>query len=198
MTRLDDPDDIRFTSSGCPISPADEIRIVDEHGSDVPDGTLGELIVRGPYTIRGYYNAPDKNRSAFTEDGFYRMGDLVRRIDGHLYVEGRRNDVINRGGEKISCEEVENHILGHPKIKNVCVVAMPDPVYGEKACAFVIPVEGETLELDEIKSFLLGRNIAKFKLPERLALVTQFPISAAGKILRRELRQIAAGEAAHA
>ncbi len=198
MTRLDDPPEIRFTSSGRPISPADEIRIVDERGNDVPDGTIGELIARGPYTIRGYYNAPDKNRTAFTEDGYYRMSDLVRRVDGHLFVEGRRNDVINRGGEKISCEEVENYILAHPKIKDVCVVAMPDAVYGQKACAFLIPVEGETVGLEELKTFLLGRNIAKFKLPERLVVVKQFPISAAGKILRRELRQIAASEVAAA
>jgi 2,3-dihydroxybenzoate-AMP ligase len=199
MTRRDDPAELRFTSSGRPISPADEIRIVDENGNDVPDGEIGELIVRGPYTIRGYYNAPDKNRAAFTGDGFYRMGDMVRRIDGNLYVEGRLKDIINRGGEKISCEEVENYILGHPKIKNVCVVAMPDKVFGEKACAFVIPVDGATIDLDEIKTFLLARNIAKFKLPERLAVVQQFPISAAGKILRRELRQIAANDvAAHA
>ncbi len=196
MTRLDDPAEIRFISSGRPISPADEIRIVDELGNDVADGAVGELICRGPYTVRGYYNAPDKDRTAFTADGYYRMGDMVRRIDGNLYVEGRLKDIINRGGEKISCEEIENHILGHPKIKNVCVVAMPDATFGEKACAFVIPVEGATVDLDEIKTFLLGRNIAKFKLPERLAIMKEFPISPAGKILRRELRQFAAREAA--
>jgi 2,3-dihydroxybenzoate-AMP ligase len=196
MTRLDDPPEIRFTSSGQPISPADEIRIVDEQGDDVPDGTVGELICRGPYTVRGYYNAPDKDRAAFTGDGYYRMGDMVRRVDGNLYVEGRLKDIINRGGEKISCEEVENYILGHPKIKNVCVVAMPDATFGEKACAFVIPVAGETVGLDEIKNFLLARNIAKFKLPERLTVVNEFPISPAGKILRRELRQVAAGTTA--
>jgi 2,3-dihydroxybenzoate-AMP ligase len=198
MTRLDDPAEIRFTSSGRPISPADEIRIVDERGDDVVDGAVGELICRGPYTVRGYYNAPEKDRAAFTGDGYYRMGDMVRRIDGNLFVEGRLKDIINRGGEKISCEEVENHILGHPKIKNVCVVAMPDETFGEKACAFVIPVDGETVDLDEIKSFLLGRNIAKFKLPERLAIMKEFPISSAGKILRRELRQVAASEVAGA
>ena len=197
MTRLDDPAEIRFTSSGRPISPADEIRIVDERGNDVPDGAIGELICRGPYTIRGYYNAPEKNRTAFTGDGYYRMGDMVRRVDGNLFVEGRLKDIINRGGEKISCEEVENYILGHPKIKNVCVVAMPDATFGEKACAFVIPVAGETIDLDEIKSFLLGRDIAKFKLPERLTIVREFPISPAGKILRRELRQVAADTAAN-
>ena len=164
----------------------------------MPDGEVGELIVRGPYTVRSYYNAPEKDRAAFTSDGFYRMGDMVRRIDGNLYVEGRLKDIINRGGEKISCEEVENYILAHPKIKNVCVVAMPDATFGEKACAFVIPVDGATIDLDEIKSFLLDRNIAKFKLPERLAVVQQFPISPAGKILRRELRQVAAGKVADA
>jgi 2,3-dihydroxybenzoate-AMP ligase len=196
MTRLDDPAEIRFTSSGRPMSPADEIRIVDERGKDVPDGAVGELICRGPYTVRGYYNAPEKDCAAFTDDGYYRMGDMVRRVDGNLFVEGRLKDIINRGGEKISCEEIENYILGHPKIKNVCVVAMPDATFGEKACAFVIPVDGETVDLDEIKSFLLGRNIAKFKLPERLTVVNEFPISPAGKVLRRELRQAAAGNVA--
>ena len=198
MTRLDDPPEIRFTSSGRPISPADEIRLVDEQGNDVADGAVGELICRGPYTVRGYYNAPDKDRAAFTNDGYYRMGDMVRRAGGNLFVEGRLKDIINRGGEKISCEEVENYILGHPKIKNVCIVAMPDATFGEKACAFVIPVAGETVDLDEIKSFLLGRNIAKFKLPERLTVVNEFPISPAGKILRRELRRVAADTSVHA
>jgi 2,3-dihydroxybenzoate-AMP ligase len=192
MTRLDDPDEVRFTSSGRPVSPGDEIRIVDENGTDVIDGIVGELICRGPYTIRGYYNAPAATRAAFTSDGFYRMGDAVRRIDGNLYLEGRLKDIVNRGGEKISCEEVENHILAHPKIKNVCIVAMPDETYGEKACAFVVLADGATLDLEEIKTFLLARNIAKFKLPERLEIAAEFPISAAGKILRRELRRFAA------
>ena len=198
MTRLDDPPEIRFISSGRPISPADEIRIVDEQGNDVAEGAVGELVCRGPYTVRGYYNAPDKDRAAFTNDGYYRMGDMVRRAGGNLYVEGRLKDIINRGGEKISCEEVENYILGHPKIKNVCIVAMPDATFGEKACAFVIPVAGETIDLDELKTFLLGRDIAKFKLPERLTVVNEFPISPAGKILRRELRRVAADTSVHA
>jgi 2,3-dihydroxybenzoate-AMP ligase len=194
MTRLTDPAEIRFTSSGRPISPADEIRIVDENGNDVADGEPGELLCRGPYTIRGYYKAPEKTRAAFTADGFYRMGDVVRRVDGNLYVEGRLKDIINRGGEKISCEEVENHILAYPKVKNACVVAMPDPTFGEKACAFVIPVEDANFDLDEMNRFLLSRDIAKFKLPERLKLVPEFPLSAAGKILRRELRRIIGDE----
>ena len=182
VTRLDDPEDIRFLSSGRPVSPGDEIRIVDEHDHDVPDGDVGQLVCRGPYTIRGYYRAPEATRAAYTADGFYRMGDAVRRVDGYLYVEGRLKDLINRGGEKVSCEEIENHILAHAAVKSACVVAMPDEVFGEKACAFVIPRSDAKLTFEELKSFLLGRQIAKFKFPERLEIVSDFPLSPAGKI----------------
>lgn len=190
MTRLDDPEEIRLMSSGRPVSPGDEIKVVDELGRELPDGAIGELACRGPYTIRGYYRAPTATAAAYTADGFYRMGDAVRKRGDYLYVEGRLKDLINRGGEKISCEEVENHLLAHPHIKNACVVAMPDPVYGEKACAFVMLAGEGKLALDDITSFLLARRIAKFKLPERLEIVTSFPTSPAGKILRRELRRM--------
>ncbi len=187
-TRYDDPEELRFHSSGRPISAEDELRVVDLLGEEVPDGTPGELQVRGPYTIRGYYKAPEANAAAFTPDGFYRMGDVVKRLDGYLYVEGRMKDLVNRGGEKISCEEVENHILAHPSVAEACVVAMPDKVYGEKACAFIITRLGAHLDFDGLIEFMAARKIAKFKLPERLEIVEAFPISPAGKILRRELR----------
>lgn len=194
QTRPDDPEDIRFHSSGRPVSDADEIKVIDEAGNEVPDGTVGELAARGPYTVRGYYKAPEATAAAFTADGFYRMGDAVRKVGGYLYLEGRIKDLINRGGEKVSSEEVENHLIAHPSIQNVCVVAMPDPLYGERACAFVIPRAGATLDFEAVKSFLVEREIAKFKLPERLELVESFPLSAAGKILRRELRAIIAAK----
>lgn len=194
QTRLDDPEDIRFTSSGRPVSEADEIRVIDEAGHEVPDGCVGELVVRGPYTFRGYYKAPEATAAAFTSDGFYRMGDAVRKVGGYVYVEGRIKDLINRGGEKVSSEEVENHLIAHPAVQNVCVVAMPDPVYGERACAFVIAREGASLDFESMKTFLIGRGIAKFKLPERLEVVESFPLSPAGKILRRELRAIIAAK----
>ena len=188
MTRLDDPDELLLHSSGTPVCDADEIRVVDEAGAELPDGEPGELITRGPYTIRGYYNAPDKNAEAFTPDGFYRMGDIVRKLGRYVYAEGRKKDMINRGGEKISCEEVENLIFAHPKVKAVTLVAMPDPVFGEKACAFVIPHAGQRLSFDELILFLKQQNIASFKLPERLEIVAEFPVSPVGKILKRELR----------
>ncbi len=111
-------------------------------------------MTRGPYTIRGYYDAPEKNAEAFTADGFYRMGDIVRKRGRHVFTEGRRKDLINRGGEKISCEEVENLIFAHPKVKAVALVAMPDPVFGEKACACVVLQPGATLAFDELIAFL--------------------------------------------
>ena len=188
MTRIGDAEAVRYLSSGRPVSEADEIKVIDEFGRELPEGQIGELAVRGPYTIRGYYKAEAANREAFTDDGYYRMGDIVRVVDGYIYLEGRRKDLINRGGEKISCEEVENYILAHPKIMSVCVVAMPDAVFGEKACAFAILRAGCALTHEELVAFLQGRDIARFKLPERLEIVNEFPISPAGKILRRELR----------
>ncbi len=188
LTRLDDDEELMLNSSGAPICPDDEIRVVNEAGRELPDGESGELICRGPYTIRGYYRAPEANAAAFTEDGFYRTGDVVRKLNRHVFTLGRRKDLINRGGEKISAEEIENLILQHPKVDNVCVVAMPDPVYGERACAFVIPKTGQTFRFTELTDFLLRQEIAKFKLPERLEILDRFPLSPAGKILRRELR----------
>ena len=189
MTRLDDPDEVLFESSGAPVCDDDEIKVVDDDGREVADGELGELLTRGPYTIRGYYNAPAHNREAFTADGFYRMGDYVRRRGRNVYAEGRKKDLINRGGEKISCEEVESLIFQHPKVHQVALVAMPDPVFGEKACAFVVPKPGESLDLAELVAFLKARRIASFKLPERLERVDQLPTSLVGKILKRQLRE---------
>ncbi len=190
-TRRGDPVDVLVETQGRPVSPDDEIRVVDDDGQDVASGEIGELICRGPYTIRGYYRAAEHNRTAFTEDGFYRTGDLVRRHpSGNVVVEGRKKDLINRGGEKISAEEVENLILSHPGVLNVAVVAMPDPVLGERACAYVIPRPGAHPTLAEITRFLSeDKRIARFKLPERLELRERFPTTAVGKISKRDLRE---------
>ena len=189
MVPLDAPDEMLLNSSGAPVCEDDEIRVLDDEGNEVPDGTPGELVTRGPYTIHGYYKAPEKNAEAFTPDGFYRMGDIVRKQGRHVFTEGRKKDLINRGGEKISCEEVENLIFGHPRVKAVTLVAMPDPVFGEKACAFVITKDGQGLEFAELIAFLRQQNIASFKLPERLEVVSEFPLSPVGKILKRALRE---------
>jgi 2,3-dihydroxybenzoate-AMP ligase len=172
----------------------DEIKVLDDAGNEVADGEPGELVVRGPYTINGYYNAPEKNAEAFTADGFYRMGDIVRKRGRYVYTEGRRKDLINRGGEKISCDEVENLIFGLPQVKQVSLVAMPDPVFGEKACACVVLKPGTQLGFDELIAHLRAQHIASFKLPERLEVMPVFPVSPVGKILKRELREMIAAK----
>jgi 2,3-dihydroxybenzoate-AMP ligase len=190
MTRLNDPVDVIRETQGRPVSPGDEIRIVDDEGREVAPGEVGELLTRGPYTIRGYYKAEDHNRTAFTPEGFYRTGDVVRlHPSGNLVVEGRKKDMINRGGEKISAEEIENLILSHNAVHMVAVVAMPDPVMGERSCAFVIAKPGRNLTHSELCAFLLDKRIAKFKLPERLELVQSFPLTGVGKVSKKDLRE---------
>jgi 2,3-dihydroxybenzoate-AMP ligase len=193
-TQRDDPEDLLLNTQGAPMFEDDELRIVDEDEREVPYGEPGELLVRGPTTIRGYFNSPEYNRKAFTSDGFYRTGDVARMYESrYLSVEGRIKDTINRGAEKISAEEVENHILAHPTVENCAYVAMPDRVLGEKGCVFVLPKPGQSLTLEELTAFLRDvRNISTYKLPERLELVSSFPMTQVGKIDKKELRRIIA------
>jgi 2,3-dihydroxybenzoate-AMP ligase len=182
------PEEARMETVGTPVSPDDEVRLCDESGADVPDGEIGELTVRGPYTLRGYYRAAEYNERQFTPDGFYRSGDLMRRHPSGAYlVEGRIKDLINRGGEKISAEEVENLILMHPAVRNAACVPYPDAVLGERMCACVILHAGQRLTLDELTTFLLGLGFAKFKLPERLEVLDDFPLSPFGKVSKKAL-----------
>ncbi len=183
FVRLDDPYEVRLETVGRPMCPDDEVKLVDDEGREVPDGAVGELAVRGPYTLRGYYRAPEHNARAFTPDGFYLSGDLMRRHpSGSFVVEGRKKDLINRGGEKISAEEIENLILSHPAVQNVACVPMPDPILGERTCAFVVPRSGRRPTLAELVAHLTEAGIAKFKLPERLELVDELPLSPFGKV----------------
>lgn len=188
FVRLDDPLTVRRETVGRPICPDDEVRLVDEDGNDVPDGGIGELWARGPYTLRGYYNAPEHNARAFSPDGFYCSGDLMwRHPSGNYVVAGRRKDLINRGGEKISAEEIENLILSHPSVMNVACVPYPDEVLGERMCACVMIRPGATLTLEELVEFLAREEIARHKLPERLEIFEKLPLSPIGKVSKKDL-----------
>ncbi|HWG60429.1 MAG TPA: AMP-binding protein [Streptosporangiaceae bacterium] len=194
FVRLDDPPEVRLETVGRPICPDDEVRLVGEDGTDVADGEVGELWARGPYTLRGYYNAPEHNQRAFSPGGFYRSGDLMwRHPTGNYVVAGRTKDLINRGGEKISAEEVENLILGHPAVLNVACVPVPDPVLGERMCACVILRPRRTLTLGELAEFLTEEEIDRHKLPEELALFDSFPLSPVGKVSKKDLAAELAG-----
>ncbi len=187
-TRLDDPEDTIVHTQGRPMSPFDEIKIVDKEGRELGPGQTGELLTRGPYTIRGYYKAEEHNAKAFTEDGFYRTGDLVKvNSSGYLIVEGRAKDQINRGGEKVAAEEVENHLLAHPAVLDAAVVSMPDQFLGERTCAYVIP-RGAAPAQAALQSFLRERGLAAYKIPDRVEMVEAFPQTGVGKVSKKELR----------
>jgi 2,3-dihydroxybenzoate-AMP ligase len=195
FTRLDDPDDTVVNTLGRPLSPADEIRIVDPNGDDVVPGRVGELLTRGPYTLRGYFKAPDHNAGAFLADGFFRTGDLARVTpEGNIVIEGRIKDLINRGGEKVSAGELEDHLASHPQVRQVAVVAVPDSVMGEKTCAVVV-ARGRPPVLAELKAFLTQRGLADYKLPDRLELVASLPATKVGKIDKGTLRRAVAARA---
>lgn len=190
FVRLDDPLDVSQETVGRPVSPDDEVRLLDDDDREILGGEVGELCCRGPYTLRGYFGVPEYNARTFTSDGFYRSGDLMRRHkSGNYIVEGRKKDLINRGGEKISAEEIENLILSHPSVKNVSCVPVPDPVLGERMCACVLLRENARLSFDELKQFLLGKEIAKYKLPERLEIMQDFPLSPFGKVSKKTLTE---------
>jgi non-ribosomal peptide synthetase component E (peptide arylation enzyme) len=178
------PREARATTVGIPLSPLDEIR-VHEPGSaeEVPDGEVGELCCRGPYTLRGYLDAAEHNARAFTPDGFYRTGDLaaIREIDGLrcVSIEGRIKDLINRGGEKINAEEVELLLLRHPRVVAAAVVAMPDPRLGERTCAYVV-ADGP-FGLADAREHFAALDVATFKWPERIEQRDEIPRTQVGK-----------------
>ncbi|MFQ2108374.1 (2,3-dihydroxybenzoyl)adenylate synthase [Aeromonas rivipollensis] len=198
-TRLDDPDDKVIHTQGHPMSPDDEVRVLDEAGNPVAPGQPGALHTRGPYTFRGYYQSPTHNARVFDADGFYCSGDLVvQDADGYLTVVGRLKDQINRGGEKIAAEEVENQLLHHPAITQAALVSMPDSAMGEKSCAFIVSTDPALKPL-ALRKFLRERGVADFKLPDRFETLDALPMTAVGKIDKQGLRAriaeiIAAGQ----
>ncbi|MDX6744046.1 (2,3-dihydroxybenzoyl)adenylate synthase [Actinocorallia sp. A-T 12471] len=190
FTRADDDPETVATTQGRPLSPHDEVRVVDDDGDDVASGAIGELLTRGPYTLRGYYRADAYNTTAFTPDGFFRTGDLVRRTPtGHLVVEGRVKDVVNRGGEKVPATELEDLILAHPAVGLAAVIGLPDDDLGERLCAVVVPAAGAERppKLKELKAHLTALGVARFKLPDRLVVLPELPLTAVGKISKRDL-----------
>ena len=188
-TRLDDPENVICTTQGRPMCPDDEILVVDPFDRPVPPGAAGSLLTRGPYTPRGYYQAEQQNARAFTPDGWYRSGDICRIVaGGNFVVEGRDKDMINRGGEKISAEEIENLTYTLPAVQQVAAVAMPDPSLGERVCVYVVPRADADLTLDDVRRAMADLGVAPYKFPERLVVVPELPTTKVGKIDKVALR----------
>jgi non-ribosomal peptide synthetase component E (peptide arylation enzyme) len=184
-TRLDDPDEVVLGTQGRPISPGDEVRVVGADGELVALGEVGELHTRGPYTPRAYFRSPEPTRH--TPDGWYRTGDLVRwHGSGNLIVEGRSKDLVNRGGEKVSADEVEalaRELLG---VSGVAVVPVPDVTFGEAVC---LVLETPEADLAAVRQAFLDRGVARFKIPERVRAIERLPLTPVGKVDKPALRR---------
>jgi len=186
-TALDDTPERIMNTQGRPMCPDDEVWVADEHGNPLPRGEVGRLMTRGPYTFRGYYKSPEHNASAFDADGFYCSGDLIA-IDeqGYITVQGREKDQINRGGEKIAAEEVENLLLRHEAVIHAALVSMEDSLLGEKSCAYL--VVKQPLRAVEVRRFLREQGVAEFKLPDRVECLAALPLTPVGKVDKKQLR----------
>jgi non-ribosomal peptide synthetase component E (peptide arylation enzyme) len=195
-TREADPVEIRDWSVGRPLSRFDEVRLVEPGTNrEVAAGEIGELTCRGPYTVAGYYNSPERNREAFTSDGFYRTGDLMICSESggeRVYsFAGRTKDVVARGQEKINCEEVEISIATHPAVSGCAVVGMPDPVLGERVCVYVVVRHGHPAPtVQDLSQHMQALGFAKFKWPERVEVIDALPLTKVGKLDKAPLREL--------
>ncbi|GAA1407021.1 2,3-dihydroxybenzoate-AMP ligase [Glutamicibacter uratoxydans] len=193
-TRLDDDLETIASTQGKPMSDADEVLVLDAQGNPVPEGTPGNLWVRGPYTFRGYYNNPEANAASFTPDGFYGSGDIVvRDARGYLSVVGRTKDVINRGGEKVSPEQIEAVLLRHPAVHDASVIGVPDELLGERTHAYVVPREiSPPPRAKTLRAWMRGEHIADHHIPDMITVVESLPTTHIGKISRNTLGSKAA------
>lgn len=197
-TAPSESEEARHRTIGRPMSYGDRVRIV-RPGTDeeVQLGEVGELCFKGPSSLTAYYGDPEATEASLSSDGFFRTGDLVRGLSiggvEHYVFEGRLKDNINRGGEKIGAEEVEAVVAAHPAIADVRVVAMPDAIYGEKVCGYVILRPGfELPTLDELARFVVAKGLAKYKTPERIEQIDAFPVTRVGKVDKVQMRAMIA------
>jgi non-ribosomal peptide synthetase component E (peptide arylation enzyme) len=187
----DDPLDEQLKTVGQNVTPGSHYKTIDEDENELPVNTEGELVARGPEVFTGYYKATEEeNREVFTQDGYYRTGDLVKMDErGYISVTGRKKDVIMRGGETLVPSEMEDLIRKHPAVDGVAVVGMPDPKMGERACAYVVPGPGKSFKFEEMIEFLKRGGASVLLLPERLEIVDSLPLTGMGKVDKKVLRK---------
>lgn len=196
-TRFDDDEKTILTTQGRPISPDDEVWVADENGNPLPSGAIGRLMTRGPYTFRGYYKSPEHNAASFDAEDFYCSGDLIEiNPQGYITVQGREKDQINRGGEKIAAEEIENLLQRHADVIHAALVSMQDELMGEKSCAFI--VSRQPIKPVALRRHLRELGVAEYKLPDRITCVDELPLTPVGKVDKKRLRQQLADQQAQA
>jgi 2,3-dihydroxybenzoate-AMP ligase len=190
ITRSRDELAVICSTVGRPTCPYDTYKVIDPEGKQLPPNTQGELVLKGPGVFTGYYQNPEENQKAFTDEGFFRTGD-VARIDekGYITITGRLKEMINRGGESISATEIERLINRHPDVAAVAVIPMPDPVMGERVCAYIQTKTGARLTFDEVISFLRDQKASVLQLPERIEFIDAMPYTGAQKTDKRSLQE---------
>jgi non-ribosomal peptide synthetase component E (peptide arylation enzyme) len=190
ITRTYDDLETICTTVGMPTCPADTYKVVDTSGKELPPNTPGELVIKGPCVFTGYYKNPGENREIFTEDGFFRTGDVAKINEkGYVTLTGRIKEMINRGGESISSTEIEGLISRHPDVAIVAVLPMPDPLMGERVCAYIQPKSGVRMTFEEVIAFLKGQKASVLQLPERIEFVEAMPYTGMQKLDKRALRR---------
>ncbi|WP_139489097.1 AMP-binding protein [Brevibacillus dissolubilis] len=184
----------RVSTVGRALGPV-EVKIIDpETGATLPTGVQGELCTRGYHVMKGYYNMPEQTYKAIDNEGWLHTGDLATMDEeGYFRITGRLKDMIIRGGENIYPREIEEFLYTHPKIVDVQVVGVPDAKYGEQVLACIKIKEGESLTEEEVKAYCDGK-ISRFKIPHYIQVVTEYPMTASGKIQKYKLREMAMKE----
>lgn len=193
MTTITRPrDDLAVICStvGRPTCPGDTYKVMDKDGKELPVGSEGELVLKGPGVFTGYYNNPEENKKVFTKEGFFKTGDLARINEkGYITITGRIKEMINRGGESISATEIERLIARHPQVAAVAVIPMPDPLMGERVCAYIQPKAGARLTFEGVLSFLRGQKASVLQLPERIEFIDAMPYTGVQKTDKRALQE---------
>jgi non-ribosomal peptide synthetase component E (peptide arylation enzyme) len=174
-----------------PYLRAIETKLLDPAGNEVTGlGEVGELVWKGPEVMPCYFNAPELTEKAFDADGYIYTGDLFQiEPENFISFYDRKKDIIIRGGQNISAQEIENLILKHPNVQEAAVVPMPDPVMGEKTCAYIVAIPDAEVRLEDVKALFQQEGVAKYKWPERLEGIDMLPRNHLGKILKANLRQ---------
>jgi len=193
LTRAQDPPGKKVHTVGRPL-PEVEIRVFDVDGSLLPVESIGEIAVRGPGVMRGYYRQPGETSRSITEDGFFLTGDLGMLDDeGYLHIVGRRKEMVIRGGYNVYPREVEDRLHAHPAVQDVAVVGLPHEILGEVACACIVPVEGAIVTGEEIREFC-REVMADYKVPDLVRFLDVFPMTGSGKVRRVELARMISAE----
>jgi acyl-CoA synthetase (AMP-forming)/AMP-acid ligase II len=195
VTRPDDPEGKRIFTVGRPLENHD-LKIVDPDGTELPVESVGEIAVRGPGVMRGYYRQPRETSNSIDSDGYFLTGDLgMEDEEGYIHLVGRKKEVIIRSGSNVYPREVEDRLQSHPAIREAMVAGVPDELLGEAICACVLPEEGAIVTGQEIQDWC-SVTLADYKVPDVVQFMDEFPLTGTGKVQRGELSRLI--RAAHA